>query len=487
MVAQHSNISEINFMASMCRESYYYSLRQFWDVNNTDAFVPNWHINYICGELQIIAERVFRGEPKLYDLIINIPPGTTKSTASCQSYMPWVWSRMPTARFICGTHAFDLGMEHSRKCRDIVEADMRTSGKPVYKDCFPEIKLRDDQNTKGYYITTLGGSRQVATVSGKSPMGFHAHFLIVDDPIDPMKALSDVEIESANRWMRSTLPSRATDLKLVPIILIMQRLHQNDPTGNFLERCGSKNVKQICLPADLNEFDCVRPEALREHYVDGLLDPVRLSRDALASQRKALGEYSYAGQYGQSPIPQGGAKFRVERMVIDTLPAQAMPCVRYWDLAATLRGGCYTVGAKLGQTLGPDGRPWVHDIVRGQWDSSARNEVIRQTAEMDGRQTIIGIEQEPGSGGKEAAQAIARSLAGYRVRLDRPTGDKVLRADPLSSQVNAGNVMVARGEWNHDFFEEFRYFPNSTYKDQVDACSGAYNMLNVAPVTIGAL
>ncbi len=479
-------LSETNLVSSICRESFYAFLREFWDVVIPEKPVWNWHIQFLCDELQVVAERVFRDQPKKYDLIINVPPGTTKSTIASIAFPIWTWVRMPTARHICGSHAFDLGMDLSRKSRDLVLEQSRHDGKASFHDCFPEIVLRDDQNTKGYFANTLGGMRKSVTVGGKSPVGFHAHFLIIDDPIDPQKAVSEAEIKNANDWMTESLPSRKVDKRITPTILIMQRLHQNDPSGNRLVRKQAGKIKHICLPADAREYE-VHPPELLSYYDDDLLDPVRLPRSVLRESRSILGEFGYSGQFGQSPVPLGGGMFKVDRMKIDSPSVPHLHRVhRFWDKAATPGGGAFTVGVKMGMDK-RDSRIWVLDVVRGQWDSDERERVIVQMAELDGREVIIGLEQEPGSGGKESAQATVRRLMGYRVKIDRPTGDKALRADPYSCQVNEGNVSLVKGEWNRDYIEELRYFPASTYKDQVDASSGAFNLMATTRRRVGPL
>ena len=179
--------------------------------------------------------------------------------------------------------------------------------------------------------------------------------------------------------------------------------------------------------------------------------------------------------------------FKTDRIVIDDQPHETRmkKRVRFWDKAGTAGGGAYTVGALLG--IDSDDRYWVLDIVRGQWDSSERERGIEQTAHLDGKKVVIGIEQEPGSGGKESAESTVRRLAGFRIRVDRPTGDKAWRADPFSSQVNGHNVSIARADWNNIFLEELRFFPASTYKDQVDAASGAFNLIASIPKKVGAL
>tara|TARA_R100000808_G_scaffold6960_3_gene20363 strand:+ start:1175 stop:2653 length:1479 start_codon:yes stop_codon:yes gene_type:complete len=482
------SFSEIDLVRSICEESFFEFLKEFWDTIIPEEPVWNWHVEYMCSQLQQMAERVFLNESKRYDLIVNISPGSTKSTIASVAFPAWTWTRMPTARHICGSHAFDLGMDLSRKCRDIIQVQDRRHGKPSYQDCWPHIQLREDQNTKGYFANTMGGMRKSVTVGGKSPVGFHGHFLIIDDPIDPQKVLSDAEIKNANDWMNETLPSRKVDKNITPMILIMQRLHQNDPTGNRLSKGedGGK-VKHVCLPADMEEGYEVKPRFLRRRYVNGLMDPHRMSRDVLKEARSQLGEFGYSGQYGQSPVPLGGSMFKTDRIVIDDQPHETRmkKRVRFWDKAGTAGGGAYTVGALLG--IDSDDRYWVLDIVRGQWDSSERERVIEQTAHLDGKKVVIGIEQEPGSGGKESAESTVRRLAGFRIRVDRPTGDKAWRADPFSSQVNGHNVSIARADWNNIFLEELRFFPASTYKDQVDAASGAFNLIASIPKKVGAL
>jgi len=150
--------------------------------------------------------------------------------------------------------------------------------------------------------------------------------------------------------------------------------------------------------------------------------------------------------------------------------------VRYWDKAGTEGGkGAFTVGVRMSYLA--FGRWLVEDVKRGRWSTEERERIIRETAEVDGIRVSVVVEQEPGSGGKESAESTIRRLAGWHVEADRPTGDKTFRADPYSVQVNNGNVMLVKADWNQAFVEEHRFFPFSTYKDQVDAAAGAFNHL----------
>ena len=109
--------------------------------------------------------------------------------------------------------------------------------------------------------------------------------------------------------------------------------------------------------------------------------------------------------------------------------------------------------------------------------SEERERIIKETAEADGRSVTIMIEQEPGSGGKESAENTIRNLAGFVCIADRPVGNKIFRADPLSVQINNGNVLMQRAVWNQKFILELKYFPFGKYKDQVDAFAAGFNYL----------
>jgi predicted phage terminase large subunit-like protein len=176
-----------------------------------------------------------------------------------------------------------------------------------------------------------------------------------------------------------------------------------------------------------------------------------------------------------------GGMFKREwfRQFVDIVPKECKR-VRYWDKAGTKDGGAYSVGLLM--ALDKEGTFYVEDVVRGQWGALERNRIIEQTAEMDagkyGKPKVdVWVEQEPGSGGKESAEYTIRQLAGYPVHSERVTGEKEDRARPYASQVEAGNVVLRRGEWNKPYVDELTLFPMGQYKDQTDASSGAFNKL----------
>lgn len=165
--------------------------------------------------------------------------------------------------------------------------------------------------------------------------------------------------------------------------------------------------------------------------------------------------------------------------IIDSAPSEGR-VVRYWDNAASAGKGDYTVGAKM--RLTPDGRWVVEDIVRGQWSSAEKEQVIKQTASLDGTKVSIRMEQEPGSSGKDVIHHYATQvLVGYDFKADKPTGNKEVRATPLASAAENGNVYLVKAAWNKPFLDEFNVFPIGNHDDIVDACSGAMGSLAFAP------
>jgi predicted phage terminase large subunit-like protein len=154
---------------------------------------------------------------------------------------------------------------------------------------------------------------------------------------------------------------------------------------------------------------------------------------------------------------------------------------RFWDKAATVsETASWTAGVLMHKLK--DGRFAVSHVARGKWTALDREQQIKTWTEADARiwRTYqVGIEQEPGSGGKESAEATVRNLAGYRVYVDKVTGKKEIRAEPFCAQVQGGNFYLVGGPWCVALLDEMEVWPQGT-KDQVDACSGAFNHLSKA-------
>lgn len=461
----------------ICRESYFEFFKMFWPVISPEPLVLNWHVEYLCNEIQHHMERVFKRQTKECDLIVNISPGTSKSSIFSVLLQPWCWTRMPGLRKIGCSYQEELAFELTVKSRRVVQS-------PLYSRLFPEIELRKDLNAKSLWSNTLGGDRYAIGMGG-GIMGKHGHLIVLDDPLNPREGRSEAAINTAREFCTESLPSRLihTENDASFMMLVMQRICIDDPTGLWLQRSG---VKQICLPAELT--DDVKPENLRDNYVDGLFSPTLLPRAKLCKKLEELGQYGYSGQFLQSPIPLGGGMFKVDKLE-EHYAYPGDECftriARFWDRAASDGKGDWTVGVKMG--LHKDGSYWILDVVRGQWSSDTREKIMQETAARDGKRVRIGFEQEPGSSGIDSAKETIRRLSGYLIEGFRATGSKEVRADTFSVQVNAGNVKVLKGKWLSDYKYELAHFPNAKHDDQVDASSGAFSMLINKKVKLGVL
>lgn len=446
-------------------------VRQAWPQVENRPFCDNWHIHAICDHLEAVYDK------RITNLLINVPPGCSKSLLTCVFWPSWVWINNPAARFLYASYEQSLATRDSMKMRYLMES-------PWFKERWGErVKLRADQNQKTRYDTTAGGWRIATTPSGRGT-GEHPDYAIADDPHNVAQSESDVQRQEALDWWDGTVSLRGMT-RGVSRVIIMQRLHEEDLSGHVLKKGG---FDHLCLPMEF-EPDTVKVTSLGfkdPRTVAGeFLAPQFITPELVAEMKKSLvSQYRIAGQLQQRPVPAGGGMFRKEWFqIVAALPAGCREFVRYWDKAGTQDAGCNTAGVLMGKF---EGLYYVVDVIAGQWSAHQREQVIKQTAELDRGQyghVQIWIEQEPGSGGKESAENTIKNLAGYSVRahaVNSGDGTKEVRAQPFADQCEAGNVRLVSGLWNQDYIQELIAFPMATLKDRVDASSGAFNKLTQA-------
>lgn len=257
-------------------------------------YVPNWHIECIVEHLQALDD----GEIPENNLIINMPPRLMKTISISIADSAWQLGHNPAEQIICASHSLKVGKEINSKTLDVMQS-------PLYQKTFPNTILT--KQTEEWFKTSEQGHRLVATVGNKIT-GFGANRIYIDDPIDPESAMSEADRERANRWIPATLFSRANDQKSVKKILIMQRLHENDPAGMFMEKGGWHT---LILPAEFKRKTIIEIKNKHWEMEEGeLLFPQRLDKESLDKLRRDMGEYSFSGQYMQSPAPIGGGEFK---------------------------------------------------------------------------------------------------------------------------------------------------------------------------------
>lgn len=412
------------------------------------------HLAHIRREVGRITRR------EIDRLMLFVPPRHGKSEMCTVRYPVWCLERDPTTTVIVGAYNKTLAENFSRKSRRLAKV---------------RLTLDDERQAADEWQTAQNGVFRAAGV-GTGVTGKGARLIIIDDPVKSREeANSAAYRERVWNWYKDDLYTR-----LEPggaIILIMTRWHEDDLAGRILASEDGPNWTVVSLPALAEAQDPLG------RAPGAALWPQRFDVPDLERIQRVLGSASFAALYQQRPTAQEGGLFKRHWFeMVGAAPAQARR-VRYWDKAGTADGGDYTAGALLAKDA--DGVIYVCDVVRGQWSALQRERIIRQTAELDGPGVPIWVEQEPGSGGKESAQSTIRALAGWTVRAERVTGDKLTRAQPFAAQCEAGNVKLVRGPWTAAFLDELTFFPNGKHDDQVDAIGGAFAKLARPPMAAG--
>jgi len=457
-------LNPVQARAELCKRDFFYFLQEFWSVIIPEEPQYNWHIEYLCKELQGVVEKVSKREKKDYDLIINIPPGTSKSTIATIMLPVWAWVIDPTIRNLTASYSSSLSTDHALKSRDIIRSDK-------FKEMFPDILIKHDQDNKTHYKNVKGGERYATSVTG-TVTGFHAHLIIVDDPLNPKGASSEADRITANNFMDVTLSTRKVDKAVTPTILVMQRLHDLDCTGNWLSKKG-KIVKHICLPGE--ESKDISPIELKDKYIDGLLDIERLDNEVLKELKVNLGSYGYAGQIMQTPTPEGGGIWQKWIIPVDDkdFPKELSNIGSDWDLAYTEKE---TNSASAYVTAGMYDNKMFIDDIGFEW-----LEFPKLMNYMKVRKAPHHIEGK--ASGKSAKQTLTnQGIPAIEVQVTG--GDKVARATMATPYAEAGMVYCRRSVLNklyNDSKQGILLFPNAEHDDLQDALVQSINRLLAAP------
>lgn len=440
------------------QEDLYFFSRYMFKERRKYKWLHNWHHRVVCDALM----KVFRGETKR--LIINVPPRYSKTELAVINFMAWCFGKVPDSEFIHVSYSATLAANNAFQTRNLVQ-------EVAYKRVFPDFKLRDDSKAKDDWRTAEGGvcysQGTGGTITGFGAGKFRDSFggaIIIDDPHKASEARSDTVRKGVIEWFQNTLESR-TNSPDTPIIVIMQRLHEEDLAGWLLDGGNGEEWEHLELSAIQPDGSALWPE---KHSIEVL------NRMELAAP------YVFSGQYRQRPSPPAGGFFKPDNIeIVDALPADITHQARAWDLASSENEGDFTAGVR--EAKGRDGYIYIVDVQHAQLGPDGVEKRIKQTAQMDGKAVAIRLPQDPGQAGKSQAKNFITMLSGFNVKAETVSGDKITRAQPFAAQVNVGNVKMLRGDWNKPFIEELRNFPNGKHDDQVDAASDAFDEVNEPP------
>ena len=453
----------------LCELSFYEFFQKAWHiVEPSIKLSTNWHHKYLCDILQEECERIIDNRVKTRDIIINIPFRATKSILVTVMFPIWCWIKDPKLRFITASYSADLSIEHSTRSRDIINSEW-------FRERWGELfHIKKDQNLKSRYENNFLGVRRATSVGG-TVTGQGGDFLIVDDPVSPQHAASEIERENANEWYRTTFYSRLNNPHTGIRIIIMQRIHDNDLSG-FLLYGGESRIKyqHICIPAEVSND--VKPKKLKSFYdEDGLFWADRFSRDILDDYKQALGSYGYAGQLMQTPTPLNSGMIKSEWLKIDQYKiVDDNTAVNFVIDPAYTSNEKNDPSALLAYTF-KDNKWQIIDCVNVYKEFPDLVKFIPQWVTKNGYSNRSRIYVEPKASGKSIVQTLQKET-GLNIREDKPPSkDKVARVQDISASLESGRVSLLRGKWNEEFVQQLVKFPSAKHDDMVDCLVMAIN------------
>lgn len=392
-------------------------------------------------------------------LMLLLPPGSAKTTYASILLPGWFFAQEKRLTMLAASHTADFAADISLKAQKVI-----TDNESVLDYQFR--RARSD------LFETTNGGQYVAFGAGGAISGRRADLIAIDDPFGSRKDADSVtKRQEIWDWYRGDLIGRLRPKGR--IMLINTHWHEDDLAGRLIDemKAGGEQWRVVSMQAI---YDGTEADPL-DRSIGQALWPEWEDVDALLKKQTAAGPREWEALFQQRPRPSGGLLFQVDKLIfVDELPRRTKRRVRYWDIAATEGAGDWTVGLRLSEIEGG----WcVEDVRRKQWSPNEVKQEMLSVAESDGPDVKIVIPLDPGAAGKFMAADFVRMLAGYRVEIMQDTGKKEVKANPVATQVEAGNISVFKAHWTQRFKEELAAFPAGAKDDQVDALGGAFNAM----------
>jgi len=435
-----------------------FSDRAFRELNPNVAFLRNWHIELVASKLEACG----RGE--ITRLIVNVPPRSLKSHLAAVAFPAFLLGHDPHAQIICASYGQDLANKHSLDCRNLMASQW-------YKGLFP-TRLSPQKQSLQEFATVQNGFRLATSVGGVLT-GRGADFIIIDDPLKPDEALSETQRNAVNEWYDHTLYSRLNDKRTGCIIIIMQRLHEDDLVGHVLEQ---EQWQQVRLPAiaEEDEIHVIESPIGRRmicRQTGEALHPEREPLGLLEHLRRTIGEYNFAGQYQQQPAPLGGGMVKAEwfkTYVSGEQPAKFDMIFQSWDTAnKSTELSDFSVCTSWGRK---NKKLFLLHVLRKRMDYPELKRAVRDQSERFKPSNIL-IEDK--ASGTQLIQELIRDGA-YGVTRYEPEMDKIMRLHSVTSTIANGFVYLpTEAAWLPAYLHELTTFPNGKHDDQADSTSQA--------------
>jgi predicted phage terminase large subunit-like protein len=436
-----------------------YFVKFAWRIIEPETpLIWNWHLDAVCDHVQAFLEK--RLDKR--NLIINVPPGSMKSTIISVMSPAWMWLHNPSWRGLFFSGNESVGLRDSMKCRDIIESEW-------YQQTFqPTWKFEKDQNAKGHYRNTASGFRK-AQSAGSRVTGDRADDIFCDDPLDAAEAFSKPARDSIITWWTQAASNRLNDLRTGGRCIIMQRLHEEDLTGYVLKYEPDDWERLIIrqeyeLNSDKTSLGWSDPRTVE----GSLFFPERFPNDVIAIEKRRLGSYGYAGQHQQRPSASEGGLFkRADWSYYKPLEPKELginQIIQGWDTAFKTGeendySACITIGVS-------QNRYYILDLWKQKVEyPELKRTVVNQFEKW--KPSLVLIEDK--ASGQSLIQELRRDtrIAIHPYKVDR---DKIARANSVTPIHEAKLCYLPENTpWVSDFIESLSAFPTAPHDDDVDA------------------
>ncbi len=401
--ALHNN-KDAAFRALLSEDLYRFTHYAFGVVRPSIPFKPNWHLEAMCHKLAQVA----RGEVKR--LIITLPPRSLKSICSSVALTAWFLGNYPSLRVIVASYSDLLSRTHANDFRSVVND-------ALYRNVFPGMRLTRDTDRE--IVTSRRGKRIATSIDG-TLTGLGGDLMIVDDPIK----LGDAHSESVRLrvidWYRTTLLSRGDDKATTRIVVVMQRVHQDDLVGHLIES-GGYEVLNLPAIAQREEIYELGNGGIYTRRKGELLHAAHEPVEVLREMKREMGSIAFSAQYQQAPVPPGGNLIRrkwLQNSYTEVYPHPGDRIVMSWDVALSeVNGSDFSACAVL---LIRNEVIYVLEVVHGKFPFEVLKRKIMETKGRYGDATLL-IEHAPISLG------LIQSL--------REQSISVVKYDPISDKV----------------------------------------------------
>jgi predicted phage terminase large subunit-like protein len=437
--------------------------RSFLELNPQATFMASPYIELLASTL----EKCRAGKTKRQ--IINLPPRTLKSHAASVAFPAWLLGHDPSKQIICVSYGQDLADKHARDCRTLMSS-------PFYRRLFPGTALSPDKQSVNEFLTTSQGFRMSTSVGGVLT-GRGADVIIIDDILKPDDALSETRRRTANEWYFNTLLSRLNSKENGVIIIVMQRLHQEDLVGEVTDR---EHWDVLSLPAIAEQDESYPIEGplgihLYVRKAGEALHPERDSIEIYRNIREAVGEYNFQSQYQQSPASREGGVIKREWIrYYETRPQKMDYTLQSWDTAN--KGGefnDYSVCTTWGTF---DGNFYLLDVFRKRLNFPELKRAILDLFKKYNPEKLL-IEDR-GSGTSMLQELKYEYIWCLEAYNPQQGCDKLMRLAAQSIKFENGRVYLPKqAPWLDEYVQEITGFPGTKHDDQVDSTSQALDYL----------